>query len=223
MSLLFGLWPLLMSCLGVFAVTPAARENISKDSTPRHNSPMPLGERSVELQKYQDFKRGLLYGSLVLVYSSLKNDSFRLCMMTYKPNTNLTTEGQIDLLTSSRNSSYREMVQGFDAETARRHNKTYRAIAWLFRGQYYKSRVIFTDYKHCIILRTRGYNNLCELFTAGRHDSDRVNSWCFFIYTVFCGKPAVTFKNLYECWPKEVEKHTSIRKTSIRNTSIRKT
>uniref|UniRef100_A0A6B0UZ87 Putative salivary lipocalin n=1 Tax=Ixodes ricinus TaxID=34613 RepID=A0A6B0UZ87_IXORI len=117
MSLLFGLWPLLMSCLGVFAVTPAARGDISKDSTPRHNSP------------------GLLYGSLVLVYSSLKNDSFRLCMMTYKPNTNLTTEGQINLLTSSRNSSYREMVQGFDAETARRHNNTYRAIAWLFRGR----------------------------------------------------------------------------------------
>ncbi|EEC08868.1 secreted histamine binding protein of 21.3 kDa, putative, partial [Ixodes scapularis] len=164
----------------------------------------PLDERSVELQKYQDFKRGLLYGSLVLVQSSMKNDSFRLCMMTYKPNTNLTDEGQIDLLTSSRNSTYREMVQGFYAETARRHNRTYRAISWLFRGEYYKSRVIFTDYKHCIILRTRTYNNLCELFTAGRHDSNRVNSWCFFIYTVFCGEPAVTFNSLYECWPREV-------------------
>ncbi|KAM7300551.1 tigger transposable element-derived protein 6-like [Ixodes scapularis] len=171
------------SCLGVFAVNPTASGNISKDS-PRNGSSIPLDERSVELQKYQDFKRGLLYGSLVLVQSSMKNDSFRLCMMTYKPNTNLTDEGQIDLLTSSRNSTYREMVQGFYAETARRHNRTYRAISWLFRGEYYKSRVIFTDYKHCIILRTRTYNNLCELFTAGRHDSNRVNSWCFFIYTV---------------------------------------
>ncbi|CAN7996383.1 unnamed protein product, partial [Ixodes pacificus] len=103
--------------------------------------------------------QGILYGSLVLVYSSLKEDPFRLCMMTYKPNSGILPEGQINILTSSRNPVYRESVEVFQAETADFHKKKYRAITWLFRGELYESRVIFTDYKHCIILRTEYYSN----------------------------------------------------------------
>uniref|UniRef100_A0A6B0V3U8 Putative salivary lipocalin n=1 Tax=Ixodes ricinus TaxID=34613 RepID=A0A6B0V3U8_IXORI len=203
------LWSLLMTCLGVFEVTSPYPVKVDRVMVPlqthlHNSSKTPLKERDVKLERYQDFKRGMLYGSLVLVYSSLKDDPFRLCMLTYKPNTGITHEGQIDILTTSSNPDYRSMVQGFDAETANFHNKTLRAIAWLYRGgnaEFYAARVIFSDYKHCTILRTKTYHNLCELFTAGRHDSDRVNSWCFFIYTVFCGTPAVTFKTLNECWP----------------------
>ncbi|XP_040070864.1 uncharacterized protein LOC115322543 [Ixodes scapularis] len=206
-------WSLLMICLGVFVVTSTSPSKAGSVwipvETPLLNSTeTPLNEKDVKLERYQDFKRGILYGSLVLVYSSLKNDSFRLCKLTYKPNSGITPEGHIEVLTSSNDTDYRDMLQGFSAETAYYHNKTYRAITWLYRGgtaEYYASRVIFTDYKHCIILRTEEYGNLCELFTAGRHDSDRVNSWCFFIYTVFCGTPAVTFKSLGECWPGPAE------------------
>uniref|UniRef100_A0A0K8RGN6 Putative salivary lipocalin n=1 Tax=Ixodes ricinus TaxID=34613 RepID=A0A0K8RGN6_IXORI len=210
-------WSLLMIRLGVFAVTSTSPKKAGSVwipvETPLLNSTKtPLNEKDVKLQRYQDFKRGILYGSLVLVYSSLKNDPFRLCKLTYKPNSGITPEGHIEVLTSSNDTDYRDMIQGFSAETAYYHNITYRAITWLYRGgtaEYYESRVIFTDYKHCIILRTEQYSNLCELFTAGRHDSDRVNSWCFFIYTVFCGTPAVTFKSLGECWPGPAETQPS--------------
>uniref|UniRef100_V5ICI5 Putative secreted histamine binding protein of 21.3 kDa n=1 Tax=Ixodes ricinus TaxID=34613 RepID=V5ICI5_IXORI len=201
------LWSLLMTCLEVFGVTSTSPGKaggvwIPLETPYLNSSETPLNEKDVKLQRYQDFKKGILFGSLVLVYSSLKNDPCRLCKLTYYPNSKKTPEGQIDLLTTSSDPSFRDMVQGFSAMSAPFHDRAYRAITWFYRcdNYDYESRVIFSDYKYCTIIRTEGYKNLCELFTGGRHDSDRVNSWCFFIYTVFCGKPAVTFKNLEECW-----------------------
>uniref|UniRef100_A0A6B0V2K4 Putative salivary lipocalin n=1 Tax=Ixodes ricinus TaxID=34613 RepID=A0A6B0V2K4_IXORI len=201
-------WSLLMTCLGVFVVTSTSPGKVGPVLAPLetpliNSSETPLNEKDVKLQKYQDFKKGILFGNLVLVYSSMKDDPFRLCKLTYRPNSGITPEGHIDVLSTSRNNpDYRDMVQGFYAKTADFHNRTYRAITWFYRGDNYdyESRVIFSDYKYCTILRTEGYHNLCELFTGGRHDSDRVNSWCFFIYTVYCGIPAATFKTVEECW-----------------------
>ncbi|XP_042149759.1 uncharacterized protein LOC120837877 [Ixodes scapularis] len=132
-------WSLLLTCLGVFEVTSPYPVKADPVMVPLqthllNSSKTPLKEKDVKLGRYQDFKRGMLYGSLVLVLSSLKDDPFRLCMLTYKPNTEITSEGQIDILTSSSDPVYRSMVQGFDAETAHFHNKTLRAIAWFYRG-----------------------------------------------------------------------------------------
>ncbi|CAN7937889.1 unnamed protein product, partial [Ixodes hexagonus] len=161
---------------------------------------IPLNETDLQLQKFQDFKRGLLYGSLVLVYSSLESDAYRYCAITYYPNRGPTPDGRIEVLTTGLRST-RPMTQVFDPHRVMGHNATYRARARLYRKDaFHETKVIFTDYKFCTILRTRSYHNLCELFTGGRHDSDRVNSWCFFIYTVFCGQPAVSYKTLDECW-----------------------
>ncbi|EEC08074.1 secreted histamine binding protein of 21.3 kDa, putative, partial [Ixodes scapularis] len=159
-------WSLLMICLGVFVVTSTSPGNVGPVWAPLetplvNSSETPLNEKDVKLQRYQDFKKGILYGSLVLVYSSLKDDSFRLCKLTYYPNSGITPEGHIEVLTTSSDSDYRDMVQGFEAKTAYFHNRTYRAITWFYRGDNndYESRVIFSDYKHCTILRTEKYKN----------------------------------------------------------------
>uniref|UniRef100_A0A6B0V2C0 Putative salivary lipocalin n=1 Tax=Ixodes ricinus TaxID=34613 RepID=A0A6B0V2C0_IXORI len=203
----FRVWPLLIRGLCVFVLTSAApvineADIKSRDENPGDIIKTPLSEKDPMLQKYQDFKKGLLFGALVLKFSSLKEDSNRICKMTYNANKGTMPDGQIELLTTSTNKDFRNMIQGFAPETVKGHNETYKALAWIDRGVYYPTRVIFTDYKCCTILRTEEYNNLCELFVAGRYDSDRVNGWCYFIYYVFCGPPAVSFQNLSECWPE---------------------
>uniref|UniRef100_A0A6B0UZU8 Putative salivary lipocalin n=1 Tax=Ixodes ricinus TaxID=34613 RepID=A0A6B0UZU8_IXORI len=178
----FRVWPLLIRGLCVFVLTSAApvineADIKSRDENPGDIIKTPLSEKDPMLQKYQDFKKGLLFGALVLKFSSLKEDSNRICKMTYNANKGTMPDGQIELLTTSTNKDFRNMIQGFAPETVKGHNETYKALAWIDRG-------------------------VCELFVAGRYDSDRVNGWCYFIYYVFCGPPAVSFQNLSECWPE---------------------
>ncbi|CAN8029765.1 unnamed protein product [Ixodes persulcatus] len=60
----------------------------------------PLDERHHLLQRYQDFPRGLLYGTLQLVYSSLEEDPSRICMFMYRPNENPPEHGKLHMLTT---------------------------------------------------------------------------------------------------------------------------
>uniref|UniRef100_V5H8E1 Putative secreted histamine binding protein of 21.3 kDa n=1 Tax=Ixodes ricinus TaxID=34613 RepID=V5H8E1_IXORI len=60
----------------------------------------PLLETDAQLQQYQDFKRGLLFSSLVLVYSSFGDDPFRFCMITYSSNKGPGKDGKLYILTS---------------------------------------------------------------------------------------------------------------------------
>ncbi|CAN8020970.1 unnamed protein product, partial [Ixodes persulcatus] len=161
----------------------------------------PLLETDVQLQEYQDFKRGLLFSSLVLVYSSYENDPFRLCMITYRPNEVPEPDGNIYILTSGLGGD-EAMVQQFKPYKLEGHNDTFRAAARMRRNDgFYESRVIFTDRRQCILLRTPGYHNLCELFTGGRYTNGILNNICFFIYTVYCKQPEKRFTKLGDCWP----------------------
>uniref|UniRef100_A0A0K8R545 Putative salivary lipocalin n=1 Tax=Ixodes ricinus TaxID=34613 RepID=A0A0K8R545_IXORI len=161
----------------------------------------PLLETDAQLQQYQDFKRGLLFGSLVLVYSSYEQDPFRLCMITYHPNKAPGPHGKLYILTSGLTAD-KAMVQTFNPYRLSYHSETYKTAARLYRdGKFYETRVIFTDKRQCIILRTPEYHNLCELFTGGRYTNGILNSICFFIYAVYCGQPEARFTRLGECWP----------------------
>ncbi|CAN8020973.1 unnamed protein product, partial [Ixodes persulcatus] len=160
----------------------------------------PLLETNGQLQEYQDFKRGLLFSSLVLVYSSYKDDPFRLCMITYRPNEEPRPDGNLYILTSGL-SDDQAMVQAFKPYKLEGHNVV-KAAARIRRMEgFYESRVIFTDRRQCILLRTPGYHNLCELFTGGRYTNGILNNVCFFIYTVYCKQPAIRFTKLSDCWP----------------------
>ncbi|CAN7937891.1 unnamed protein product, partial [Ixodes hexagonus] len=55
--------------------------------------------------------------------------------------------------------SFRNITQGFFPRHVEGHNESIRATAYLYRNGYYLTRVIFTDYRHCTILRTETYNN----------------------------------------------------------------
>uniref|UniRef100_A0A0K8R6Z0 Putative salivary lipocalin n=1 Tax=Ixodes ricinus TaxID=34613 RepID=A0A0K8R6Z0_IXORI len=189
-------------CLQYTVITdnsPSGASGVTAQSPPNR----PLLETDPQLQQYQDFKRGLLFSSLVLVYSSYGQDPFRLCMITYRPNEEPSSDGKLYILTSdSRVDNSRAMVQTFNPYTLDYHNETYKAAARLYRaGAFYETKVIFTDRKQCIILRTPGYHNLCELFTGGRYTNGILNGICFFVYAVYCQQPATRFTSLGECWP----------------------
>ncbi|EEC14845.1 secreted histamine binding protein of 21.3 kDa, putative [Ixodes scapularis] len=167
----------------------------------------PLLETDEQLQEYQDFKKGLLFSSLVLVYSSYGEDPFRLCMITYRPNESPEPDGNLYILTSGL-SGDQAMVQAFEPYTLKGHSATFKAAARINRnGRFYESRVIFTDRRQCILLRTPGYQNLCELFTGGRYTNGILNNICFFIYTVYCKQPQKKFTTLGDCWPPANKKN----------------
>uniref|UniRef100_A0A6B0V9V6 Putative salivary lipocalin n=1 Tax=Ixodes ricinus TaxID=34613 RepID=A0A6B0V9V6_IXORI len=161
----------------------------------------PLLETDEQLQEYQDFKRGLLFSSLVLVYSSYRDDPFRLCMITYHPNEEPKPDGNLYILTSGLTGD-QAMVQAFKPYTIKGHDDKFKTAARINRnGEFHESRVIFTDRRQCILLRTPGYHNLCELFTGGRYTNGILNNICFFIYTVYCKQPEKRFTKLGDCWP----------------------
>uniref|UniRef100_A0A0K8R4P9 Putative salivary lipocalin n=1 Tax=Ixodes ricinus TaxID=34613 RepID=A0A0K8R4P9_IXORI len=161
----------------------------------------PLDETNLLLQRYQDFPKGLLFGSLVLVYSSWAEDPFRLCKITYRPNEEPQPHGKLYILTTGKTQK-EGIVQAFHPHHVDGHNCRYKATAEIYRnGKFYWTKVIYTDRKRCTILRTPGYNNLCELFTAGHYTSGSLNSYCFFVYTMYCKEPATTFTKLGDCWP----------------------
>uniref|UniRef100_V5GKX7 Putative secreted histamine binding protein of 21.3 kDa n=1 Tax=Ixodes ricinus TaxID=34613 RepID=V5GKX7_IXORI len=61
-------WSLLMICLGVFVVASTSPEKAGSVWIPveiplLNSAKTPLDEKDVKLQRYQDFKRGILYGS----------------------------------------------------------------------------------------------------------------------------------------------------------------
>ncbi|XP_040067836.1 uncharacterized protein LOC120841076 [Ixodes scapularis] len=186
-------------CLEYEEVTDDNPTEAEEPNPESSDDKVPLHERHRLLQKYQDFPQGLLYGSLVLVYSSLEEDSSRLCMITYYPNRDPKPDGQLNIL---KTGSKKAITQAFEPRTATGHNATYRAEARIYRNdKFHGTRMIFTDQKRCTILRTPGYSNLCELFTGGRYNNGVVNSYCFFIYTVYCKTPAKVFTKLKDCWP----------------------
>uniref|UniRef100_V5GJ33 Putative secreted histamine binding protein of 21.3 kDa n=2 Tax=Ixodes ricinus TaxID=34613 RepID=V5GJ33_IXORI len=159
--------------------------------TPSPDENKPLLETDTQLQEYQDFKRGLLFSSLVLVYSSYGDDRFPLCMITYKPNETPGPHGNIYILTPGL-SGDQAMVQAFEPYTLKDRNATFKSAARINRNG---------NRRQCILLRTPGYQNLCELFTGGRYTNGILNNICFFIYTVYCKQPAKKFTNLGDCWP----------------------
>ncbi|XP_040067833.1 uncharacterized protein LOC120841073 [Ixodes scapularis] len=161
----------------------------------------PLDETDPLLQRYQDFPKSLLFGSLVLVYSSWADDPFRLCKITYRPNQDPQPHGNLYILTTGRTQK-EGIVQAFHPHHVDGHNCRYKARAEIYRnGMFNETKVIYTDRKRCTILRTPGYNNLCELFTSGHYTSGSLNSYCFFVYTMYCKEPAKTFTKLGDCWP----------------------
>ncbi|XP_040064362.1 uncharacterized protein LOC120838497 [Ixodes scapularis] len=161
----------------------------------------PLDERHHLLQRYQDFPRGLSYSTLQLVYSSLEEDPSRICMFTYRPNENPPEHGKLHMLTTYNNQKD-FIVQAFHPKTADGHKIAYKAQAQIYRnGTFHDTWVIYTDRKRCTLLRTPGYHNLCELFTAGHRTSGSLNKYCFFIYTMYCKEPAKKFASLGDCWP----------------------
>uniref|UniRef100_A0A0K8RFI7 Putative salivary lipocalin n=1 Tax=Ixodes ricinus TaxID=34613 RepID=A0A0K8RFI7_IXORI len=161
----------------------------------------PLDERHTLLQSYQNFTQGLLFGTLLLVYSSLAEDSSRVCMITYRPNEEPGPDGRLHLLTTYTNDE-KFIVQTYSPYTVAGYDTKYATEAKIFRnGAFLETRVIFTDGRRCTILRTKGYHGLCELFTGGRFNNGIVNSYCFFIYMVYCKEPAIVFKKLSDCWP----------------------
>ncbi|CAN8029762.1 unnamed protein product [Ixodes persulcatus] len=186
-------------CLEYEEVTD--KDDVKPDIAEVPGDTTPLHERHPLLQSYQNFTQGLLFGSLLLVYSSLEQDSSRLCMITYRPNEGPGPDGRLEILTTFTNEE-KFMFQPYSPYTVSGYDAKYATAARLFRnGNFYETRVIFTDGKRCIILRTKEYNNLCELFTGGRSNNGIVNSHCFFIYMVYCKQPATVFKKLSECWP----------------------
>uniref|UniRef100_V5GMT9 Putative secreted histamine binding protein of 21.3 kDa n=1 Tax=Ixodes ricinus TaxID=34613 RepID=V5GMT9_IXORI len=86
-------------CLQYTVITdnsPSGASGVTAQSPPNR----PLLETDPQLQQYQDFKRGLLFSSLVLVYSSFGDDPFRFCMITYSSNKGPGKDGKLYILTS---------------------------------------------------------------------------------------------------------------------------
>uniref|UniRef100_V5HDA0 Putative secreted histamine binding protein of 21.3 kDa n=1 Tax=Ixodes ricinus TaxID=34613 RepID=V5HDA0_IXORI len=148
-------------CLNYESVIDNSESGSTKVTAESSDNNQPLLETDPQLQQYQDFKRGLLFSSLVLVYSSYALDPFRLCMITYRPNEKPSPDGKLYILTSSTSfDNSRAMVQTFNPYKLDYHNETYKAAARLYRnGVFYETKVIFTDKKQCIILRTPRYHN----------------------------------------------------------------
>uniref|UniRef100_A0A6B0VBL0 Putative salivary lipocalin n=2 Tax=Ixodes ricinus TaxID=34613 RepID=A0A6B0VBL0_IXORI len=179
-------------------VVNEANAQSSSDSS---SDNMPLDERHYLLQRYQDFPRGLSYSTLQLVYSSLEDDPSRICMFTYRPNENPPEHGKLHMLTTYHNQKD-FIIHDFYPKPADGRDPAYKTRARIYRnGKFYETWVIFTDRKRCTILRTPGYNDLCELFTAGHRTSGSLNNYCFFIYTMYCKEPAKKFTSLGDCWP----------------------
>uniref|UniRef100_A0A6B0VAI6 Putative salivary lipocalin n=1 Tax=Ixodes ricinus TaxID=34613 RepID=A0A6B0VAI6_IXORI len=188
-------------CLQYVSVVDTHQSGSTEVTTPTPDDNKPLLETDGQLQEYQDFKRGLLFSSLVLVYSSYGDDPFRLCMITYHPNEEPKPDGNLYILTSGLTGD-QAMVQAFKPYTIKGHDDKFKTAARINRnGEFHESRVIFTDRRQCILLRTPGYHNLCELFTGGRYTNGILNNICFFIYTVYCKQPEKRFTKLGDCWP----------------------
>uniref|UniRef100_A0A6B0VAJ3 Putative salivary lipocalin n=1 Tax=Ixodes ricinus TaxID=34613 RepID=A0A6B0VAJ3_IXORI len=193
-------------CLKYKAFKDTDQPETTEINTPSPKENKPLLETDKQLQEYQDFKRGLLFSSLVLVYSSYGDDPFPLCMITYKPNETPGPHGNLYILTPGLTGD-QAMVQEFKPYKLDGHNDTFKAAARIRRdGGFYESRVIFTDRRQCILLRTPKYHNLCELFTGGRYTNGILNNICFFIYTVYCKQPQKKFTKLGDCWPPAKKK-----------------
>ncbi|XP_040064412.1 uncharacterized protein LOC120838522 [Ixodes scapularis] len=187
-------------CLEYEEVTDPISE-VKQDTQEDPADTTPLNERHKLLQSYQNFTQGLLFGTLLLVYSSLAEDPSRLCMITYRPNEEPGPDGRLHILTTF-NKDEKFTVQTYSPYTVAGYDTKYATVARIFRnGAFLETRVIFTDGRRCTILRTKGYSNLCELFTGGRFNNGIVNSYCFFIYMVYCKEPAKVFRKLSDCWP----------------------
>uniref|UniRef100_A0A0K8RD86 Putative salivary lipocalin n=1 Tax=Ixodes ricinus TaxID=34613 RepID=A0A0K8RD86_IXORI len=175
--------------------------DVKQDTEEDPTDTTPLSERHKLLQSYQNFTQGLLFGTLLLVYSSLAEDPSRLCMITYYPNEEPGPDGRLHILTTFTQEK-KFIVQTYTPYTVNGYDTKYATEARIFRkGVFYETRVIFTDGRRCTILRTKGYHNLCELFTGGRFNNGIVNSYCFFVYLVYCNQPAKIFTKLSDCWP----------------------
>uniref|UniRef100_A0A0K8RKP3 Putative salivary lipocalin n=1 Tax=Ixodes ricinus TaxID=34613 RepID=A0A0K8RKP3_IXORI len=181
---------------------PNSAPKVVNEATAQSSSDdTPLDERHHLLQRYQDFPRGLSFSTLQLVYSSLEEDPSRICMFMYRPNENPPEHGKLHMLTTYTTQKD-FIVQEFHPETADGLNTAYKTKAQIYRdGKFYETWVIFTDRKRCTLLRTPGYHDLCELFTAGARTSGSLNNYCFFIYAMFCKEPARKFTSLGDCWP----------------------
>uniref|UniRef100_A0A0K8R7G6 Putative salivary lipocalin n=1 Tax=Ixodes ricinus TaxID=34613 RepID=A0A0K8R7G6_IXORI len=187
--------------LGVPEVTDSVQKGVKEAASQGPFDDTPLDESNQLLQRYQDFPKGLLFSSLVLVQSSLKEDPSRLCMIMYRPNENPPEHGKLYMLTTYT-AQEDFIAQTFHPRTVDGHDNKYKTRAELYRnGKFYETTVIFTDRKRCTILRTPGYHNLCELFTAGPYTKGSLNNYCFFIYNMYCKEPATTFTKLGDCWP----------------------
>ncbi|EEC14844.1 secreted histamine binding protein of 21.3 kDa, putative, partial [Ixodes scapularis] len=170
------------------------------------HSQTPLDETDPLLQRYQDFPKSLLFGSLVLVYSSWADDPFRLCKITYRPNQDPQPHGNLYILTTGIKQEPRFIGMGVSKRNCKLDERStyfrvFTTIFFNFYTVFYETKVIYTDRKRCTILRTPGYNNLCELFTSGHYTSGSSNSYCFFVYTMYCKEPAKIFTKLGDCWP----------------------
>uniref|UniRef100_A0A0K8R2V6 Putative salivary lipocalin n=1 Tax=Ixodes ricinus TaxID=34613 RepID=A0A0K8R2V6_IXORI len=175
-----------------------------KSKKPPHKAPLMTHHLMKDITCFKKTKisqRALLYGTLQLVYSSLEEDPSRICMFTYRQNENPPEHGKLHMLTTFTTQKD-FIVQEFNPKTADGHKKAYKAHAKIYRnGTFHDTWVIFTDRKRCTVLRTPGYHDLCELFTAGARTSGSMNNYCFFIYTMFCKEPAKKFTSLGDCWP----------------------
>uniref|UniRef100_A0A0K8RK06 Putative salivary lipocalin n=1 Tax=Ixodes ricinus TaxID=34613 RepID=A0A0K8RK06_IXORI len=106
---------------------PNSAPKVVNEATAQSSSDdTPLGERHNLLQRYQDFPRGFLYGTVQLVYSSLEEDPSRICMFTYRPNENPPEHGKLHMLTTFTTQKD-FIVQEFHPETADGHKKAYKA------------------------------------------------------------------------------------------------
>uniref|UniRef100_V5ID18 Putative secreted histamine binding protein of 21.3 kDa n=1 Tax=Ixodes ricinus TaxID=34613 RepID=V5ID18_IXORI len=91
----------------------------------------PLNERDKLLQSYQNFTQGLLFGTLLLVYSSLAQDPSRLCMITYRPNEEPGPDGRLHILTTY-NKEEKFMVQNYSPYTVPGYDTKYATEANIF-------------------------------------------------------------------------------------------
>uniref|UniRef100_V5H3U6 Putative secreted histamine binding protein of 21.3 kDa n=2 Tax=Ixodes ricinus TaxID=34613 RepID=V5H3U6_IXORI len=122
-----------IKCLNYQSFKDTDQPEATEVATPSSNDNKPLLETDNLLQEYQDFKRGLLFSSLVLVYSSYGDDRFPLCMITYKPNETPGPHGNLYILTSGL-SGDQAMVQEFKPYKLDGHNDTFKAAARITSG-----------------------------------------------------------------------------------------
>uniref|UniRef100_A0A0K8R9L1 Putative salivary lipocalin n=1 Tax=Ixodes ricinus TaxID=34613 RepID=A0A0K8R9L1_IXORI len=196
-------------------VKEANRTTSTPDNAPGKNPPKvkqatalsppddtPLDVNKFTASKIPRFPKGpLVWQALYSVYSSWAEDPFRLCKITYRPNEEPQPDGKLYILTTGTTQK-EGIVQAFHPHHVDGHSCRYKATAEIYRnGKFYWTKVIYTDRKRCTILRTPEYNNLCELFTGGHYTRGGLNSYCFFIYTMYCKEPATTFTKLGDCWP----------------------